>query len=138
MTPAIEHINPVGLHDPSHYGYTHVTVVPANTKLVYIAGQLGEDEAGSPVTSDFTAQLKQAFANLRTALAAVGATPEQVVKITILSVEHDAQKQRLISVERNAMWQGQRKPASTLIPVPRLAVDGLLFEIDAVAAVPNS
>lgn len=37
----------------------------------------------------------------------------------------------------NAMWQGDRKPASTLIPVPRLAVEGLLFESDAIAAIPN-
>ncbi|MBW4473924.1 MAG: RidA family protein [Stenomitos rutilans HA7619-LM2] len=138
MAPAIQHINPVGLHDPSHYGYTHVTTVPANSTLVYIAGQLGEDETGNPVATDFAAQLKQAFANLRIALAAVGATPEDVVKITVLSVDHDAEKQRLISAERNAMWQGERKPASTLIPVPRLAVEGLLFEIDAVAVISNS
>ncbi|MBW4442379.1 MAG: RidA family protein [Plectolyngbya sp. WJT66-NPBG17] len=138
MASAIQHINPAGLHDPSHYGYTHVTTVPADTTLVYIAGQLGEDETGDPVAADFAAQLKQAFANLRTALAAVGATPEQVVKITILSVDHDADKQRLISAERNALWQGERKPASTLIPVPRLAVEGLLFEIDAIAAISNS
>lgn len=137
MTPAIQHINPNGLHDPSHYGYTHVTAVPANTTLIFIAGQLGEDETGSPVAADFAAQLKQAFANLRTALAAVGATPEQVVKITVLSVDHNAEKQQLISAARNDMWQGDCKPASTLIPVPRLAVEGLLFEIDAVVAIPN-
>ena len=138
MAEAIQHINPTGLHDPSHYGYTHVTTVPANTTLVYIAGQLGEDATGKPVAADFATQLKQSFANLRTALAAVGATPEQVVKITILSVDHDAEKQRLISAERNTMWQGERKPASTLIPVPRLAVEGLLFEIDAIAAITNA
>lgn len=138
MIPANQHINPYGLHDPSHYGYTQVTKVADNTTLVYIAGQLGEDEIGNPVAADFATQLKQAFANLRTALAAVGAAPEHVVKITILSVNHDAGKQQLISAERNAMWKSDRKPASTLIPVPRLAVDGLLFEIDAVAAIPHS
>lgn len=90
------------------------------------------------MAADFAAQLKQAFANLRTALTAVGAIPEQVVKITILSVDHDAEKQCLISAERNALWQGERKPASTLIPVPRLAVKGLLFEIDAIVAISNS
>jgi enamine deaminase RidA (YjgF/YER057c/UK114 family) len=87
MTSGIQHMNPTGLHDPSHYGYTHLVMVPADTKLVYIAGQLGEDETGHAVAADFKSQLKQAFANLRTALAAVGATPEQVVKITILSVD---------------------------------------------------
>jgi enamine deaminase RidA (YjgF/YER057c/UK114 family) len=60
------------------------------------------------------------------------------VKITVLSVDHDAEKQQLISAARNQMWSGDRQPTSTLIPVPRLAVEGLLFEIDAVAAIPNS
>lgn len=71
--------------------------------------------------------------NLRTALTAAGVTPEQVVKFTVLSVEHNAKKQELISAERNAMWSDYLvKPASTLIPVPRLAGDGMLFEIDAI------
>jgi enamine deaminase RidA (YjgF/YER057c/UK114 family) len=133
----IEHINPVGLSDPSHYGYNHLTIVPSGMKLVYIAGQFGEDENGNLVSDDFALQLKQSFLNLQTALAAVGATPQQVIKITILSVNHDEEKQKLISTERNAMWNRDRKPASTLIPVPRLAVEGMLFEIDAIAAIPN-
>jgi enamine deaminase RidA (YjgF/YER057c/UK114 family) len=133
MTKEIQRINPVGLSDPSEYGFAHIIVVPAGASLVYIAGQFGEDENGNPVSDDFATQLKQAFSNLRTALAAAGATPEQVVKITLLSVAHNAEKQRLISIERNAMWKGDRKPASTLIPVPRLALDWMLFEIDAVA-----
>lgn len=62
---------------------------------------------------------------------------EQVVKITVPSVDHDAKKQKLISAERNAMWPNDLvKPASTLIPVPRLAGDKMLFEVDAIAAIP--
>lgn len=138
MIREIQRVNPVGLSDPSNYGFSHIAIAPAGATLVYIAGQFGEDKNGNPVSDDFATQLKQAFSNLRTALAAVGATPEQVVKITILSVEHDAYKQKLISNERNAMWNSDRKPASTLIPVPRLALDWMLFEIDAVAVIPNS
>ena len=70
------------------------------------------------------------------ALAAINAIPEQVVKITVLSVDHNAEKQQLISLERNKMWSDELiKPASTLIPVPRLAGSGMLFEIDAVVAI---
>lgn len=135
MTNAkIQFINPEGLHNPSVYGYSHITVVPPST-LVYIAGQYGADEKGNLVSDDFAAQLKQSFTNLQTALTAVGATPEQVVKITIFSVDHNEEKQRLISAQRNAMWNDRYKPASTLIPVPRLALDGMLFEIDAVVAI---
>lgn len=138
MAREIQRINPVGLSDPSDNGYAHVTVVSSGATLIHIAGQLGEDENGNPVSDNFAAQLKQAFSNLRIALVAAGATPEQVVKITLLSVAHNDEKQQLISMERNAMWKDACKPASTLIPVPRLAVDGMLFEIDAVAVIPNS
>ena len=44
-------------------------------------------------------------------------------------------KQTLISAEHNAMrLDNLMKLASTLIPVPRLARDNMLFEIDAIAA----
>ena len=130
-------INPPGLSNPSKYGYTQAVVVPSASKLVYIAGQYGADEHDHLVADDFATQMKQSFANLRTALTAVGATPETVVKITILSVAHNEEKLRLISAQRNSFWSNH-KPASTLIPVPRLAREGMLFEIDAVAIIPNS
>lgn len=132
MATEIQRINPSELGDPSGYGFTNVVMVPAGQKLVFIAGQGGADSQGD--YGDFEAQLKRAFANLRIALAAAGATPDQVVKITVLSVDHNAERQAPISAERNAMWPDDLlKPASTLIPVPRLASEGMLFEIDALA-----
>ena len=130
----LKFLNPPGLNDPSNYGYTHVVIAPPETTTVYISGQYGADENGNLVSNEFSDQLDRSFANLKTALAAAGATPEDVVKITILSVNHDREKQRLISQARNAMWP-DRKPASTLIPVPKLALDGMLFEIDAIAVI---
>lgn len=134
MTQTIQRINPPELGDPSHYGFTNIVIAPADKKLVFIAGQGGRDDQG--YLGDFKAQLRQAFLSLQKALTAAGVTPEQVVKITVLSVDHDAEKQKLISAERNAMWpDGLVKPVSTLIPVPRLAGDDMLFEIDAIAVV---
>ncbi len=133
MAQQIQHINPSALDNPSHYGFTHVVIVPPDKTLVFIAGQGGRDAQGN--LGDFEAQLKQAFSHLRAALAAADTTPDQVVKITVLSVDYNADKQALISAERNAMWPSDIKPASTLIPVPRLAGEGMLFEIDALAVV---
>ena len=133
----MQFINPPGLNNPSDYGYTQAVVVPSGSSLVYIAGQYGADENDNLVSDDFAIQMKQSFANLKIALAAVGATPENVVKITILSVNHDEEKLRLIYSQRKSFWFSH-KPASTLIPVPKLAGDGMLFEIDAVAVIPNS
>ena len=133
----MQHINPPELGNPSAYGFNNLVVVPAGHTLIFVAGQGGRDEHGK--LGDFETQLKQAFVRLRQALAAANATPEHVVKITVLSVDHNQNKQKLISAERNAMWPDElSKPASTLIPVPRLAGDGMLFEIDAIAAIPNA
>ena len=131
----LQFINPPELNDPSTYGFTQAVIVPSGFRLVYIAGQGGADRNGN--YGSFTEQLEQSFANLHTALTAVGAKPEDVVKITILSVEHNEEKLKLISQKRNSFWSNH-KPASTLIPVPRLASDRMLFEIDAIAAIANS
>ncbi len=126
-------INPPGLNDPSRY-YTHVVTTAADVELIYISGQYGADENGDLVSTDYAEQVKQSFANLRTALAGVSARPADIVKITVLIVDHNEDKLGPLGEESDAMW-GSRKPASTLIPVPRLALDGMLFEIDAVAVV---
>ncbi|MGF1523706.1 MAG: RidA family protein [Leptolyngbyaceae cyanobacterium] len=132
----MEFINPPTLNDPSDYGFTNIVTVPPGATLAYIAGQGSgtTDDGGYP--ESFSEQVDRAFANLRTALTAIGGSPETVVKITVLSVDHTDAKLRVISAARKAFWP-DKKPASTLIPVPRLATSGMLFEIDAVAVVPN-
>ncbi len=136
MVREIQRINPAGLYDPSANGYTHVAIAPPGATIIYVAGQGGEDENGNLV-DDFAAQLKQAFANLRVALTAAGASPEHVVKLTTLVVDHNESKLQQLGAQLRAMW-GEPTPTQTLMPVPRLALDGMLFEVDAVAAIPNS
>ncbi len=120
------------MKDTSDYGFAQAVIVPPGSELVYIAGQGGADKDGN--YGSFVEQMENAFTSLNIALEAVGATPENVVKITILSVEHNEDKLGLISAKRRSFWSSH-KPASTLIPVPRLASDGMLFEIDAIAVI---
>ncbi len=134
MEKKIQRINPAGLYDPSANGYTHVAVVPPGATLIYVAGQGGEDENGNLV-DDFAAQLKQAFANLQVALTAAGARPEHVVKLTTLIVNHDESKLQQLVAQVQTIW-GNEAPTQTLIPVPRLALDSMLFEVEAVAVIP--
>jgi 2-iminobutanoate/2-iminopropanoate deaminase len=80
QTPKPEFINPPGLTRPT--GYTHV-VVSADGRTAYIAGQVAFDSTGKVVgVGDFQAQAEQVFANLRRALASVGASFGDVVKTT--------------------------------------------------------
>jgi enamine deaminase RidA (YjgF/YER057c/UK114 family) len=127
-------INPTGLYDPSPNGYTHVVVAPTQGTTVYISGQGGEDE-NEKLSDDFATQLKQAFANLRVALSAAGARPEDVVKVNTFIVNHDQSKFEQLLSEVFEMW-GNQTPAHTLVPVTRLALNGMLFEVDAVAIIP--
>lgn len=128
-------INPTGLYNPSSNGYTHVVVAPTQGTTVYIAGQGGEDE-NENLADNFTTQLKQAFSNLQVALSAAGARPEHVVKVNTYIVDHDESKLEQLLSEVFEMW-GNQPPAQTLVPVPRLALNGMLFEVDAVAVIPE-
>ncbi|WP_030302318.1 RidA family protein [Streptomyces katrae] len=122
--------NPAELHDPSGFGYSHIVSAPG--EQVFIAGQYGSDESGHVVSEDFGEQVEQAFANLRTALAAVGLGPADVVRLGTYIVGHDQQKLEILLKHLHATW-GTELPAQTLIGVASLALPGMLFEIDAVA-----
>lgn len=135
--PALSFLNPAGLYDPRPHGYSHVAVVPGPLRTVFVAGQGGEDASGV-LPTDFAAQVRQAFANLATALAAAGAQPRDVAKLTLLVVDHTEERLHTITQAVHALWRDAPTPACTLIPVPRLALDGMLFEVDATAVAGRS
>lgn len=124
-------VNPKGLHDPAPFGYSHAVIAAAGSRVAYISGQGGMDGTGT-LSPDFAVQVKQAYANLRTALDGIGARPDQVVKLTIFVVDHDQSKLGVLTQNVQEMF-GAALPAQTLIPVPRLALDSMLFEVEAVA-----
>lgn len=132
MSSALQFINPPGLYDPRANGYTHVVVAPAQSRTVYVAGQGGENAAGH-LPPAFGDQVQQALVNLRTALAAAGASLHDVAKLTVLVVGHTEQRLALFSRAVRGLWPDGAAPACTLIPVPRLALDGMLIEIEATA-----
>jgi enamine deaminase RidA (YjgF/YER057c/UK114 family) len=99
--------------------------------LVFIAGQGGETPEGK-LAPDFERQVAQAYRNLAAALAAAGARPDQVIKLTTYVVDHDQAKLAVMTQHLKTVF-GNHLPTQTLVPVPRLALDGMLFEVDAIA-----
>lgn len=128
-------INPPRLYDPRANGYSHVVVAEAPARLVYVAGQGGEDRDGR-LPDTFDAQVAQAMSNLRLAVDAAGAVLGDVVKLTVLVVDHSEARLAVLSGALRAAWSDAIAPACTLIPVPRLALDGMLVEIDATVVMP--
>lgn len=123
-------VNPRNLYDPSPNGYSTAVIVPGGAKMAYISGQGGQDSRGA-LSPDFAVQVKQAYANLRSAIDALGAMPDQVAKLTVFVVDHDMSKLEVLTRNVKDMF-GETLPAQTLVPVTKLAIDPMLFEVEAI------
>lgn len=128
--PLLTIVNPQNLYDPSPNGYSTAVVTAANARIAYISGQGGQDAMGG-LSPDFDSQVRQAYANLGAALEGIGARPDQVARLTVYVVDHDMSKLGTLSQSVIEMF-GDALPAQSLVPVPKLALDGMLFEVDAV------
>ncbi|AWK04920.1 hypothetical protein HYN56_12045 [Flavobacterium crocinum] len=125
--------NPDSLFNPSPYGFSHASSVKTPGELVYISGQSGGLGKDHILSSDFREQVQTALKNLTTVLDSYQLKPENVMKITVLIVDHSAEKLKIWEEEISKTWKNKPFPASTLIPVPRLALDKMQIEVDAVA-----
>jgi reactive intermediate/imine deaminase len=101
--------------------------------LVFVSGIVPVDAEGALVGGDdVVAQAKQVFASLGKVLAAAGAGAKDVVKVTVFLTDVDDRP--LINPVRIDFF-GSARPASTLVEVSRLAVEGARIEVEAVAVV---
>jgi enamine deaminase RidA (YjgF/YER057c/UK114 family) len=79
-----DYLNPAGLPNWGETFSQVVVVRTASTRTVYVSGQVSVDPDTIVVgLGDLGRQTRVALANLRTALAAAGATPADVVRLGI-------------------------------------------------------
>jgi enamine deaminase RidA (YjgF/YER057c/UK114 family) len=128
MPSNMRFMNPPAIAKPG--GYSHVVEITGPGRIVYIAGQLGLKPDGS-IAGDFRAQAMQAFENLKSALAAVGATFDDVVKLNNYLIDIPKNLGIYREVRDKYVNVGQ-PPASTTIGVPALARPDALYEVEAV------
>ena len=134
---SVQVVNPAGLPVPTVYAQLSVAT---GSRLVHLSGQVARDADGAPVGSgDLAAQVEQAYANVATALAAVGGSFDDVAKLTLYVVDWSGEKMAGLGagVMRAAQQLGLDliKPV-TLIPVAALGEPDLLIEVEAVAVLP--
>jgi enamine deaminase RidA (YjgF/YER057c/UK114 family) len=127
-------LDPEGLSQvPTHRQVS----VATGSKLVFLAGQVAWDADGRTIDEgDLAAQVEQCYLNVATALAAVGASFDDVVKLTLYFVDWTPD-------ELAAAGEGIARAAGTLgttalppltgIGVAALAEPGLLVEVEATA-----
>jgi len=118
-------------------GYTHVVVAHPG-KVVFVSGQIANNPQGQLVgKDDLKAQTVQVFENLKTALAAAGATFNDVVKITWYVKAYKPDYLGMLREVRNQYLNRATPPASTLVGVASLFQDDYLIEVDAIAVLPD-
>ncbi|MFJ5115848.1 RidA family protein [Streptomyces sp. NPDC088551] len=136
MSAKITRINPDQLHETP--GYHHITVAEAG-RTAYLAGQCPLDRHGSLVgPGSLDMQIDQVAANALTALAAVGAQPQGVVRSVIYVRSDDtgvlgAAWRRLTGSVIGPAFT----TASTLLGVAQLGFGGQLVEVDLTVALPG-
>lgn len=129
----IERLQPNGLFQRVLEGrtlYAHVVVGRAK-RQVYISGQLARDQNGNIVgRGDMAAQIRQVGQNLRTGLAAVDLSLEDLVKTTTFVTDID-EFFRHADARHEAF--GAALPASTTVEIKRLSHPDFLVEVEAIA-----
>ena len=110
---------------------SHFTDAVRAGDLLFVSGIVPVDAEGALVGgSDVVAQAEQVFALLGRVLAAAGAGPGDVVKVTVYLLDKD-DRPRINPVRQR--FFGAARPASTLVEVSGLVVAGALLEVEAVA-----
>ena len=129
----MELLQPVGWLRAS--GYAHG--VAASGKVVFVSGQVGWDASHRFISSDLPGQVRSALENVVVVLAAAGAKPEHVTRMTWYVTdkrEYKRLQHEIGDAYRNVM--GRHYPSMSVIEVKGLVEDEALVEIETTAVVP--
>jgi 2-iminobutanoate/2-iminopropanoate deaminase len=101
--------------------------------LIHVSGQVAFDDRGEIVgRKDAAAQAEHCFRNLRTVLAAGGATPHDVVMLRCY-LTSAAHYPAYAAAKARFLDGVDVPPAGTAVVVAGLLVPGLLMEVEAIA-----
>jgi 2-iminobutanoate/2-iminopropanoate deaminase len=106
-----------------------VTVVPG--RLIFVSGLLARNQNGEIVgKGDMAAQISQVGTNLKSALAAAGATLGDLVRTQTFTTDID---EFFKHVDVRMKYFGAALPTSTTVEVRRLSHPDFLVEVEAIA-----
>ena len=131
MTATVTPVNPWSWSEA--FGYQQANLVEGSTRTLYCAGQTSVDADGNPVNADdLAAQLLVALDNLEAVLGGASMSLADVVRLNYFTTDLDAFFAGYGEVVARLQAAGAR-PAGTLVQVSRLALPGLMVELEATA-----
>ena len=102
-------------------------------KMIFIAGQLATGAKGEIVgVGDMRAQLRQVCENIKTALAAMGATMDDLVQTSTFITSWDKFRE---AFDVRDEYLGKPLPTSTTVQISALAHPDYMVEISAMAMI---
>jgi 2-iminobutanoate/2-iminopropanoate deaminase len=125
----ITHLNPDGLYKSPVFSQA---VLAEGGKTLYVGGQNGILSDGTMAGDSLAAQTAQALKNILAILETVGASQENVVKLTIYVAKGQDIREGYAASQK--VW-GNFPTAITSAFVDSLGVPGALVEIEAIAVV---
>lgn len=128
----ITYLQPDGL--VTSPAFSHVAVIPPGAATIHVGGQDGVDADGRIVSPDVAVQAARAVDNVSTALAAAGATLDDVVQWTVL-IAADADLGAAYGAVAPRLARPGPPPLVVAARVAGLGVPGALIEVSAVAAI---
>lgn len=121
---------------PRPRGYANGVV--AQGRWLFVAGQVGWDAKESFASDDLVDQVRQALSNTLAVLAAGGARPEHIVRMTWYITdkrEYQRRAQELGAVYRELI--GRHYPTMSMVQVSALMEDRAKVEIETTAVIPD-
>jgi enamine deaminase RidA (YjgF/YER057c/UK114 family) len=130
----MEFLQPEGWVKPRGYA----NGIAASGRMVFVSGMIGWDADGVFHTDDFAGQVRQALANVVAVLAAGGAKPEHIVRMTwyVLDKKEYVAAYPEIGVAYRELI-GRHFPTMSAVQVAGLVEDRARVEIEVTAVVPD-
>jgi enamine deaminase RidA (YjgF/YER057c/UK114 family) len=125
---------PPGWPRPSGFS----NAISAKGRMIFTAGIIGWDEAGTIVAPDLAGQLRQILLNTLAILAEDGVGPENIVRMTWFVVDIEEYRRGLAEI--GAVYKeviGRNFPAMAVVQVGALVEPAARIEIETTAVVPE-
>ena len=132
MNPVSNMLRPVNPEGAVIPGISSAVVVE-NGKLMFLSGHVPVNKEGAVSSADLETQLDQVFKNLNDTLREAGATPRDLVRITIYVRNFHTGQLPVIRRSRDRFINQEQPPASALIGVATLFHPDVLVEVDGIA-----
>ncbi|MFJ1788519.1 RidA family protein [Streptomyces anulatus] len=114
-------------------GFNQGELVSGQTRTLYVSGQAATGDDGKPRhDGDMAAQLTLSIDNLEAVLSGAGMSLANLVRLNVYTTDVDLLFQHYGALAGRLGAAGVA-PASTLLGVTRLAVPGLLVELEGTA-----